>query len=76
MAGPHWNPCLAAQVWSYAKKIPVASVATGNDSIDLLPHSAGPGVILSTPWTKSDRSAQHGRSPGSRVVASTAPSHP
>ena len=31
---------------------------------------------LSTPWTKSDRSAQPGRSPGSRLIACPAPSHP
>ena len=30
----------------------------------------------STPWTKSDRSVQSGRSPGSRLIASPAPSHP
>ena len=34
------------------------------------------GLDLSTPWTKSDRSAQPGRSPDSRLIAFPAPSHP
>ena len=58
------------------QKIPAAFVTAGTASADLALNLPEHGRDLSTPWTKSDRSAQPGRSPGSRLIASPAPSHP